>query len=58
VISGSTNEGSSPEKITVTRGNGMASHMESGMKRQLREERRTDRGLLMLTFVIPCCWNH
>jgi hypothetical protein len=43
VISGSTEEGSGLGKITVTRESGMTSHMESGMKRQLREERRSDR---------------
>jgi hypothetical protein len=43
VISGSTEEGSSLGKVTIKRGSAMSSHMESGMKRQLREERRSDR---------------
>jgi len=44
VISGSAEAGSILERVTATRESGMAIHIENGVKRLQRRERRSDRG--------------
>jgi hypothetical protein len=44
VISGSAEAGNILRRVTATRESGMIMHIENGMKRLQRRERRSDRG--------------